>query len=261
MPNYVRIACSGKTIDGREISAAHLREMAASYDPDTYTALINIEHIRSFMPEGNFQNYGKVLALKTEDGDGKTYLLAVLDPTTELKKLNEKRQKIFTSVEITVPFADTKKAYLTGLAVTNSPASLGTEELKFNAQKTDGKLFSSYTDDPIALDSTEDTSDNTSDALLDKIKAFFNKNDDTQQASAQKATQSAMLALAAETAAALSAHAETVTATDTALKSLQADYDQLSSDFKALTTTLSETPTGTQRGEITGSADRTKTDC
>ena len=40
-----RIGVEGATTDGRNIERAWLEQMAASYDPQVYTALINLEHI------------------------------------------------------------------------------------------------------------------------------------------------------------------------------------------------------------------------
>src|SRR5262249_53208173 len=45
-----------------------------------------------------------------------------------------RKQKVFTSIEVSPEFADSGKAYLFGLAVTDSPASLGTSMLAFSAQ-------------------------------------------------------------------------------------------------------------------------------
>ena len=150
MPDYVRVAMEGPTIDGREISAAHIAEMAESYNPDIYGARIWVEHLRTFLPEGTFQAYGDVRALKADTIDGKAVLLAEIEPTDALRALNRARQKIFTSVEITDNFADSGKAYLTGLAVTDSPASLGTQALKFSlahgARQEDGKAGTPATD-------------------------------------------------------------------------------------------------------------------
>lgn len=47
--------------------------------------------------------------------------------------MNKDRQKVYSSIEVNPSFAGTGKAYLEGLAVTDSPASLGTEMLKFSA--------------------------------------------------------------------------------------------------------------------------------
>ena len=132
------VATEGATTDGRKISREWLTQMAANYDPEnTYGARINIEHIKFRMmwkDEPHAKAYGDVLALKTEEReDGKLQLLAQIEPTEELIKLNKERQKIYTSIEVDLDFADKGEAYLVGLAVTDSPASLGTEMLKFCA--------------------------------------------------------------------------------------------------------------------------------
>ena len=42
----VLLATAGSTVDGRSIDARDLEQIAASYDPKTYGARVNIEHIR-----------------------------------------------------------------------------------------------------------------------------------------------------------------------------------------------------------------------
>lgn len=42
-----RIGVEGATTDGRTIERAWLEQMAASYNPQVYTALINLEHIKA----------------------------------------------------------------------------------------------------------------------------------------------------------------------------------------------------------------------
>lgn len=44
-----RIGVEGATTDGREIQREWLEQMAASYNPAVYTALINLEHIKSYL--------------------------------------------------------------------------------------------------------------------------------------------------------------------------------------------------------------------
>ncbi|MFC1022280.1 GPO family capsid scaffolding protein [Pasteurella multocida] len=123
--DFICVATAGATIDGRQISAQDLKDMAESYDPDLYTALIWIEHYRYF------GNCGRVVELKTEDDNGQTKLYARLAPNAQLLEMNQAKQKIFTSIEITPNFAQTGKAYLSGLAITDSPASTGTSALMF----------------------------------------------------------------------------------------------------------------------------------
>src|SRR5471032_1058536 len=65
--------------------------------------------------------------------------------------MNKARQKIYTSIEINPKFADTKQAYLIGLAVTDSPASLGTEILSFAAQNPAASPFASRKVSPTNL--------------------------------------------------------------------------------------------------------------
>ena len=121
--DWKRVATSGKTADGRTIEAQDLRDMAEGYDPALYTATIWYEHIRYV---GSF---GTVTELKAEDlDDGKV-------------ALNKEAQKLFTSIEIQPEFADTGKAYLAGLAVTDEPASLGTEPLHFSRRAEKGNYF------------------------------------------------------------------------------------------------------------------------
>lgn len=136
---FFRVALEGATSDGRTIERQHIEEMAAGYDPQIYSARIWVEHLRSLLPDSPFRAYGTVLAVKAEEveigGDSKLALLAQIEPTRDLVNMvNVLKQKLFTSIEIAPKFADTGRAYLQGLAVTDSPASLGTEMLAFAAQ-------------------------------------------------------------------------------------------------------------------------------
>ncbi|MGE6118870.1 GPO family capsid scaffolding protein, partial [Aeromonas salmonicida] len=84
-----------------------------------------------------------ITAAKTEEvdmeGEKRLALFVQIDPTPELVELNKKRQKVFTSVEIH-PNLNEKGAYLMGLAVTDSPASLGTEMLQFCSKASTNPL-------------------------------------------------------------------------------------------------------------------------
>ena len=72
-----RVAVSGATVDGREIQPQHLRDAAASYNPDVYGARVNVEHYLSMLPDSNFGAMGDVVALSAEDittaGPGRSY--------------------------------------------------------------------------------------------------------------------------------------------------------------------------------------------
>ncbi|SQC70975.1 putative capsid scafolding protein [Pseudomonas aeruginosa] len=155
---WFRIAVEGATTDGRNIERDWIEQMAAQYDPNTYGARINCEHIKWAWPAGEFGAYGDVLACKAEEidinGQKKLALFAQLEPNQALLELNKQRQKVYTSVEIDPKFADTGKAYLVGLAITDSPASLGTEALSFSAKN--GTLASRKTNPDTLFSAAEE---------------------------------------------------------------------------------------------------------
>ena len=136
---FFRVAVEGGTTDGRTITREWIEQMAQRYNQSTYGARVNMEHIRGYDPNGQFKMYGDITAAKTEEvdmeGEKRLALFVQIDPTPELVELNKKRQKVYTSVEIH-PNLNEKGAYLMGLAVTDSPASLGTEMLQFCSKAT-----------------------------------------------------------------------------------------------------------------------------
>lgn len=137
---YFRIGVEGDTCDGRLIDASDINQMAESFDPRVYGCRINLEHLKSYSPDSTFRRYGDVIGLKADTIDddsalsGKRALFAQISPTDELVLMTKAQQKIYTSMEIRPNFANSGKAYLVGLAVTDDPASLGTEMLAFSAK-------------------------------------------------------------------------------------------------------------------------------
>lgn len=132
LTDYICILTAGHTVDGRHVADEVLDQIAESYNPDTYSARINIEHSQFGY------KLGSVLAVKTQMVDGVKKLFAQLKPTDYMLTLIQAGQKLHTSAEIVTDFAQTGKAYLTGLALTDTPASLGTTELKLSVEN-DGK--------------------------------------------------------------------------------------------------------------------------
>ncbi|EOU5267789.1 GPO family capsid scaffolding protein [Escherichia coli] len=135
-----RVAVSGSTVDGREISPVHLREAAENFNPDVYAARVNVEHYLSPCPSSEFSAMGDVTALSTEDITegplaGRTALYAEIEPTERMKQLVADGKKIYSSIELHPQFSVNGRAYLVGLAMTDTPGSLGTERLKFTAQQ------------------------------------------------------------------------------------------------------------------------------
>ena len=138
-----RVATAGATIDGRTIKPEWLTQAAANYDPaNIYGARINVDHYMGFGPASSFGAFGDVAALSTET-NAKTYKLelwAELVPNARAIELNKAGQKVYTSIEIIPSFADSGEAYLVGLALTDTPASLATSRIEFSAQAPDAVL-------------------------------------------------------------------------------------------------------------------------
>ncbi|EGR0802254.1 capsid protein [Vibrio alginolyticus] len=128
------VATEGATVDGRQISAAQIKEMGETYSPELYAALIWPEHSRSHWNVFEGNNWGEVPEVKAEKRAGKWRLLAKITPNEFLLSANKKGQKLYTSIEMHPDFQGTGRAYLVGLAVTDSPASTGTTRLKFSRQ-------------------------------------------------------------------------------------------------------------------------------
>lgn len=149
---FFRIAVEGATTDGRNIEANWITQMAKNFDPAKYGARIWMEHIRGTLPDSPFRAYGDVTALKAEEteigGQKKLALFAQIEPTPDLVAMTKAKQKIYTSMEINQKFADTGEAYLVGLAVTDSPASLGTDILQFAAQNPSASPFTARKQNP-----------------------------------------------------------------------------------------------------------------
>lgn len=149
---FFRVATEGATTDGRQIQRSWIEQMAKNFNTAKYGARIWMEHVRGMYADSSFKAYGDVVAVKAEPvEDGKLALFAQIDPTPDLIAMNKARQKIYTSIEVTPKFADTGEAYLTGLAVTDTPASLGTEMLAFSAKQGDNNPLAARKSSPEAL--------------------------------------------------------------------------------------------------------------
>ncbi|MBP8005511.1 MAG: GPO family capsid scaffolding protein [Acinetobacter sp.] len=144
---FYRVAVAGATTDGRIIEASWIQQMAKNYNPNTYTALANIEHIRGITPSSEFGSYAKVIGLKAQEdeinGQKKWCLYAQLEAFENLIELHSKRQKLFNSIEVNPSFADTNEAYLVGIAFTDTPASLGTQIMEFASKNPEANPFTS----------------------------------------------------------------------------------------------------------------------
>ncbi|MBJ9954424.1 GPO family capsid scaffolding protein [Acinetobacter baumannii] len=269
---WFRIATAGDTTDGREIQADWIIQMAQNYDPNTYGARINIEHFRSVFPDGVFGAYGDVLALKTEkvtiNGEEKDALFAQIEPTQSLIELNKKKQKVYTSIEVDENFANKGSAYLVGLAVTDSPASLGTEMLAFAAGATvnpfaDKKqrpenLFTAATETKLEFEEVKEKQ-SFAQGLNEKIKSLFSKQDKAEKKADESFSEQeqAILTIAEET----SKQGEAVTDLETKYSALNDEHTQLKKDFNDFKTKLDGEPDHEERPKSGNSKFTEVVDC
>lgn len=246
---WFRIAVAGDTTDGREIEANWIIQMAQNYNPETYGARINIEHLRSIYPGGAFGAYGDVLALKTEkvtiDGEEKDALFAQIEPTQSLIELNKQKQKVYTSIEVDTNFANKGSAYLIGLAVTDSPASLGTEMLAFAAGAKENplnhkkqrpeNLFTAAAEAKLEFEEANEPQSYSA-GLLDSIKKIFTKQKKAEDKTAESFSEQeqAIIEIATET----SKQGQAVTELEEKYTNLSNEHSQLQKDFNDFKTKL-----------------------
>ena len=267
-----RVAVEGATTDGRTIERSWLEQIAANYSATKYGARVNLEHYRGIVPDGPFKAYGDVLAVEVRELDGefsgKLGLYAQIDPTPELIALTKAKQKIYTSCEIDASFADSKQAYLIGLAVTDSPASLGTEILSFAAQNPNASPFTGRKVSPTNLFTVaaetviefEETPEPSTPSLFARVIELLGiakekgAKDDTRFADVTQAVE-AIAAHGNDQAATLAALQETVA-------ELTAAGERDREAFAELRTQLSTTGNGQPlRPAATGANADIKTDC
>lgn len=224
------------------------------------------------MPDSPFKAYGDVLAVKTEEvdinGQKKLALFAQVEPTSDLIAMNKAKQKIYTSIEIDDSFADTGEAYIVGLAVTDSPASLGTDVLAFSAQKPDANpfkdrhysatsMFTEALETELTFEEIEDKP-SLGAQLFSKVQILLG---------GKQAKDDAEFSQISQAVEAVAEHVKDLPDQLAAEKKFSAGLntrlDQLSKDFTELKAKLSNTQDHNQkkRPPVTGGDNQVMTDC
>ncbi|HEA0522292.1 TPA: GPO family capsid scaffolding protein [Escherichia coli] len=277
---FFRIGVEGDTCDGRIISGNDIQEMAESFDPRVYGCRINLEHIRGLFPDGDFKRLGDVVELKAEiiDDDsalnGKWALFARITPTDDLIAMNKKLQKVYTSMEIQPNFANTGKCYLVGLAVTDDPASLGTEYLEFcrNAKHNPLQRFKTNPENVFSAATLaelefEDVPDTVLNSLADKVKAIFSRKQVSDDARLNDVHE-AVTTVSEHVQTNLTKQDERLSAMETAFatfkQELTGKVEETSQAFSDLKTTLDKTESFNQPRRTKasgGGGDELLTDC
>lgn len=122
-----RVASSGATIDGRQIKGEWLKQAAKNYDPSEYAARINVDHQKW---TGAF---GDIHGFEVKEQDGRVDLYADIELNERGRWVNEAGQKMFASIELHDSVPNMSGMYITGMAMTDQPASMRTERLQFSA--------------------------------------------------------------------------------------------------------------------------------
>jgi len=271
-----RVATEGATTDGRRIERSWIEQMARNFDPKKYGARVWLEHYRGTVPESPFRAYGDVVAVESQTvEDGKLALFAEIAPLPDLVAMTTKdKQKIYTSIEVNPKFADTNEAYLVGLAVTDSPASLGTEVLSFAAKNPAANPFAGRKTSPETLFSEavevslefEDEGDDTS--LLERVKGFGDAFKKKFAGLSKKTddTVTELLGVVQEMGDAMGELAERAGGDSKSLADLQKKFGALETSHEALeakfkTIDTTDASKHTQRPTATGSKTTQQTDC
>ncbi|MEZ8745976.1 GPO family capsid scaffolding protein [Vibrio sp. 10N.286.49.E1] len=165
---------AGATIDGRVIEQKIIDEIAETYNPEVYTARINADHY----PWSN--KYGSVLSVEKKEDK----LFAVLKPNSMLLRMAEQGQLLHTSCEFYEKFADTGKAYLTGLALTDEPASLGTTQIQLSANSKDKACVP--TSFQITLEQLSKSTEEEEASMFNKFKRWLKGESELEQLSQQQ---------------------------------------------------------------------------
>lgn len=285
---FISIITEGDTTDGREVTAQMIEEAAATYNPDTYTARINLEHFRSTYPDSAFKMYGSVKAVRVGEKEvfgqkKKTLEAQLLCDDTMIEMTQKQNQKIFFSAEIWPNFAKTGKFYLSGLAMTDSPASLGTEVLKFASTAKENPFANrkndpatmivaavesqplQYSDIPAATETTQ--TPNFVQELLTGMAGFFKaaekapepkpevKPATTETFDPQKFAQELTTGMAKTFGDLMNKQAE-------AVNNLQTSVNKVTKDFNDMKEKLDKQPAGSQRAPASGAeTTHEKTDC
>lgn len=170
-----RVAREGQTVDGRELTGQEIQQMGASYSLEKYGARINLEHYSGWSPEPPFNAYGDIIKVEAVQEDGKWVLYNTLSALPNFVAMNKKGQKIYPSIEFYRNFAGTGIAYQVGLGLTDTPASLGTEPIKFSANQfalctqPNAEIFMSLT----ASTGQDNSVSNDPKGLIENIKSLL----------------------------------------------------------------------------------------
>ncbi|OCH16995.1 GPO family capsid scaffolding protein [Aliivibrio logei] len=208
---------AGPTIDGRHTDQQVIDDLAETYTPKLYTARINEDHWQWG------EKLGSVLSVEKRGDE----LWAVIKPNSRLLSNVERDQFLHTSCEYIADFAKTGKAYLTGLAMTDDPASLGTTQVHLSSDKNKGQeSVSSGATVSLELLSGKEHSDQETRTLLNRFIDLLSGNQPTSLS--KKESEEEEAEMSKELEALLTKNTEQNEAVATALSSVVTALEKLS---------------------------------
>ena len=234
----------------------------------------------SAAPDSVFSSYGKVLELGTQEaiilGEKRLQLTAVADVSEAAVSIQQQNKKAFASIEIMPNFTGRGISYLTGLALTDSPASLGTETMRFSAftgeQSSERYAFPGAVEigladesDPTQADDNAPDEASLGEKLFTKVKELIGLGNQAAQGNdARFSDHAAAVTVIAQSQrdllAAFGKIEENAAALGARLEKIGNDLDASIKAFAALKTHLATQPAGSGRPPATG-GEQVKTDC
>ncbi len=242
------VLTAGPTIDGRHIEQSVIDDIAQTYSPTTYNARINEDHW-SWGPK-----FGSVLSVEKRDNE----LWAVLKPNSLLLDTIERGQLLHTSCEITPNFAGTGKNYLSGLALTDEPASLGTTEMHLSADSKDKGRTLFSTGATVGFELLEhEKSEQDPVGILARIKQMLSANaaPSTQSTSPTQEEDT----MDKETKTMLAAQSEQLSVLGAGLVKLTAAIEGMSAAPATTVATQADNAASTDAAELSGKVDALST--
>ena len=158
-------------------------------------------------------------------------LYAEIDPTNDLVAMSKQRQKVYFSMEFDPQFKETGGAYFVGLAMTDSPAALGSSIIKFAIEEGDNSPLahrkSKTSNRIVEANEVHLSFDEPKPSVLDAVKALFNKQGKQQETSTTETN--AAIQLVAQKVSELEAKPDRADALATKLTALENDFNTLKS--------------------------------
>ncbi len=250
------VCTEGATLNGITVTREQIQDMADTYSQALYPARLNLEHIRSLWPDSDFRHYGLVKtarAVELTDGPlkGKLSLEADIeldeDQDGRLIQLNRSGQKLFSSIEFYERFPQTGKAYLTGIAVTDTPAACGTQRITLSrsgAPENAGKICRTSAVETRIHGLTEDTpqpqTDTRDPGFLSRISQLLRGQRQLSEGELRQLRDA--VELTANELSALKQQLSLITPAVSQMEQQQRTISELREDLSALKQQLSLTP-------------------